>query len=90
MAVMEEANMRLSTTFRRVQEYLLEENRARTREKATERMRAKIPEAQTKLGGTTAAKELAKKKGKKLKQDAFYAEGAEPEEEGIGRGDRED
>ena len=43
------ANERLATVFQRVQEHLLEEGRALTREKAQERMRAKLPEPQTRL-----------------------------------------
>ncbi len=90
LAEMVLANTHLARLFGELQERLFAEDKALSREKAVARIRAKIPPPQTKLEDTTTAKELAKKKGKKLKQDAFYAEGAEPEEEGIGRGDRED
>ena len=60
IALMELANERLSTVWNRVQEYLLDESRAITRQKVGERIRAKLPTPQTKIGDTTTAKELAK------------------------------
>lgn len=55
------ANEHLGSVFSRVQVLLLEENRALTREKAIERMRAKIPEPQKTID--QVAREVKKKGG---------------------------
>ena len=73
---MELANVHLEELLRDLQEKVLGEGRAITRDKATERMRARIPEPQKKLEGREWTK-LAKKKGKGSVQHLGEAKDAE-------------
>jgi len=62
---MELANRHMAQMLNEIQEQVLHEDKALSKEKAVARVRAKIPPPQTKLGDTTTAKEL-KKKGIKM------------------------
>lgn len=73
---MELANVHLEELLRDLQEKVLGEGRAITRDKATERMRAKMPEPQKSLTGREWVKD-AKKKGKGSVQHLGEAKDAE-------------
>lgn len=58
---MELANAHMVAMLNTVQKEVLHEDKALAREKAVARIRAKLPENQTRIGDTTTAKELKKK-----------------------------
>jgi hypothetical protein len=73
---MQVANQHLEKLLEELVEKLMDDQRAWTREKSAERTRAKLAPQQAKLYYVKSEK-AAKKKGKELKKEAFYAEGAE-------------
>jgi len=74
------ANAHLEVVMAELQERLLEEQRATTREKAQERLRAKLAPAQKTLSNIGGQK-ISRAKGKELKRVELYRGAVEPEHE---------